>query len=69
MCIHFDFHICNGRLAHDGFRGINTCKNVSVVDYVVVSPILMHSITKFEICEFINILSNVHCAVICRHKY
>ena len=42
----------------------DTCKDASVVDYVLVSPILMPSITKFEICEFDNILTDVHCAVV-----
>ena len=64
MCKKIDIHICNGRLVNDAFCGKHTCKDVSVVDNVVVSPILMPSITKFEICEFNNILSDVHCAVV-----
>ena len=47
MCKNFAIHICNGRLGNDAFCGKNTCKDVSVVDYVLVSPILMPSITKF----------------------
>ena len=42
----------------------NTYKDASVVDYVVVSLNLMPSITKFKICEFNNISTDVHSAVV-----
>ena len=64
MCKNADIYICNGRLGNAAVCGINTCKDASVVDYVVVTPILMLSITKFLICEFNNILSDVYCAAV-----
>ena len=64
MCKIVDIHICNGRLGNDAFCGKNTCKDVSVVNYVLVLPNVMPSIARFEICEFNNILSDVHCAVV-----
>ena len=35
MCKIVDIHICNGRLGNDAFCGKNTCKDASVVNYVL----------------------------------
>ena len=55
--------IANGRLGDDRYIGKTTCKNVSVVDYVIASPKILTYLTKFSIADFNTIFSYVHCAI------
>ena len=55
--------IANGRLGDDRYIGKTTCKNVSVVDYVIASPKILTYLTKFSIADFNAIFSDVHCAI------
>ena len=60
ICKSFDVHIANGRIDKDAYTGKTTCKGVSVVDYVLLSPELFPSISYFEVLPFDPILSDVH---------
>ena len=60
--------ICNGRAGRDT-PGKLTCKNASVVDYVIMSYNLFDNIYDFEVCDFNELFSDVHCAVLIQlHK-
>jgi hypothetical protein len=50
--------ILNGRFGTNS--SISTCKNTSVVDYMIVSSNLFYSINSFEIFDFDPLLSDVH---------
>ena len=68
MCKSLGILIANGRLYNDKNKGAFTCKNASVVDYIICSPVLYSNIVFFNICEFNPLLSDVHCAVECHIK-
>ncbi|WAR04838.1 hypothetical protein MAR_020207 [Mya arenaria] len=63
-CKPLDVHILNllmfTLLGSDVFIGKTTCKNVSVIDYLVFSPCLFPKIDKFDILPFDPLLSDVH---------
>jgi hypothetical protein len=63
FCKTCDYIIVNGRVGSDAGLGNMTCKNASVVDYVVVSRNLLYCIDEFEVMEFNDLLSDVHCPV------
>ena len=50
MCKNLDFIIGNGRC------GTDTCKNVSCVDYAIVSKSLLCAVSEFKVVEFHEIL-------------
>ena len=52
--------ICNGRVGNDKHKGSYTCKNSSVVDYVICSPNMFEYVEDFEILEFSNLFSDAH---------
>ena len=54
--------IANGRLAND-LRGNLTCKDASVIDYCILSYELFVNVHYFNVCEFNELFSDVHCAV------
>ena len=58
-----DLNIANGRLGRDRFLGRKTCKGVSVVDYVILSPILFPYISNFEILPFDPMLSDAYSGI------
>ena len=59
MCKYNDLFICNGRMGDDT-DGEFTCKNVSVVDYVIGSSDLLKIVDTFSVLEFSKLLSDAH---------
>ena len=60
LCKTFGINILNGRYGMDKNLGLFTCKDASVVDYIIVSPSLFQSIIDFQVLDFDSILSDVH---------
>ena len=52
-----NLHIMNGRYGADKGIGKTTCKNASVVDYILISENLSPYVEKFDILEFDCIIS------------
>ena len=63
LCKTLDVHVVNGRCGADYLIGRQTCKNSSVIDYVIMSPELFPSIQYFEVLDFDPLLSDIHCPV------
>ena len=63
FCKNMNLVIINGRCGKDKNIGKPTCKDVSVVDYMITSPELLRHIDNFEINDFDPLLSDVHCAI------
>ena len=61
LCRNLDLRMLNGRFGPDSSRP--TCKNVSVVDYALVSTNLFSNVVSCNISDFDPILSDVHSAV------
>ena len=55
--------IMNGRLCQDANIGNITCKNASVVDYVILSHCLFQHVSDFFILDFNGMYSDVHSAI------
>jgi hypothetical protein len=60
LCKSINLLIANGRCGSDLHVGRTTCKNTSLVDYVLLSPCVFPNIVDFEICDFDPILSDIH---------
>ena len=56
--------IVNGRAGSDASIGKCTCKNVSVVDYALVSSDLFPLISDFAVLDFCELYSDVHCPIV-----
>ena len=65
MCKYNDLFICNGRMGDDKNTGEFTCKNVSVVDYVIGSSKFLTIVETFSVLEFSKLLSDAHRIVLC----
>ena len=65
MCKSLRVLILNGRLSNDKYVGKFTCRNASVVDYIIVSPMLFSQVLYFNVAEFCELYSDVHCTVEC----
>ena len=66
MCKSVDVKFANGRLGSDRGIGSFTCQKTngcSVVDYVVLSPVLMPLVQVFKIHDYDPCLSDVHCLI------
>ena len=63
LCKNTDIHIINGRFGKDFCIGALTCKNSSLVDYIIASPPLFSLLADFEVLEFNEMLSDVHCPI------
>ena len=63
LCICQELLIVNGRVRNDKGKGKLTCKNTSLVDYVIASPCIFPNLTYFDIEDFDHLLSDVHCAI------
>ena len=63
FCKYNDVFILNGRIGEDKEIGKFTCKNVSVVDYIISSPKYLMHITNVQVSEFSKLLSYVHCPI------
>ena len=55
--------IANGRLGKDKGIGELTCKNTSVIDYVLLSYDMFDTVIDFDILDFDEMLSDIHCAI------
>ena len=60
MCKRCSLYIANGRIFDDKFVGKTTCKNVSTVDYLILSPEVFTHITDFSVLDFDPMISDVH---------
>ena len=65
FCKNMNLVIINGRCGKDKNIGKPTCRDVSVVDYMITSPELLKHIDNFEKNDFDPLLSDVglHCAI------
>jgi len=63
LCKSLELLIANGRLGKDQGTGALTCKNSTVIDYCILSPVLFSYVTDFEILPFDNMISDVHNAL------
>ena len=61
--------IANGRIGKDAEIGEFTCKNASVVDYVLLSNTLIDQVANFEILCFNELFSDIHCAVLAKFSF
>ena len=61
MCKNLNMFICNGRCGNDKHIGKTTCKNKSVVDYLISSSMCLSLLKQFEILDFSPLYSDVHC--------
>jgi hypothetical protein len=62
LCKEQGLYILNGRAGND-LNGEFTCKNKSVVDYCISSPVIINSCIEFEVMEFLELYSDVHCPI------
>ena len=60
LCKRCSLFIANGRIYSDKYIGHTTCKDASVVDYLILAPELFMFISEFEICDFNPMFSDVH---------
>jgi hypothetical protein len=58
--------IVNGRVGQDANYGKTTCAEVSVIDYMIGSPVLFSYIENFFVDIFDPLLSDKHSPIICR---
>ena len=60
LCKRCSLYIANGRLHCDKLIGKNTCKDASLVDYLILSPIVFDYVSEFEVFDFNPMFSDVH---------
>lgn len=63
VCKSFNLCIANSRLGKDKFLGNKTCKGTSVIDYVIMSPLLFTAVKDFEILPFDPMRSDAHSGI------
>ena len=63
FCKNNNLIILNGRCRDDKYVGKTTCKDKSVIDYIIISTDSNLSIEDFEVYEFSPLLSDVHCPI------
>ena len=68
FCITQRLLIVNGRVGGDADLGKLTCKNASLVDYVIASPWVFPCICDFYVGDFDECLSDIHCPVFIKLK-
>ncbi|CAC5416793.1 unnamed protein product [Mytilus coruscus] len=61
FCKNNSIFIANGRICDDAGIGKVTCSEISIVDYLIVSPELFPFITEFQVVDFDPLISDVHC--------
>ena len=59
FCKSNNLFICNGRFGESS--SLLTCKDASVVDYVIVSGNFIQHVHNFSVLDFCNMLSDAHC--------
>ena len=62
MCRILNLHMLNGRYGADNEIGKPTCKNWSIVNYIIISEKLA-IISDFNILDFDGTLSDIHCPI------
>ncbi|CAG2208234.1 unnamed protein product [Mytilus edulis] len=60
FCKRSGIYICNGRLFADKHIGCTTCKDASLVDYLIMSPCMFDITSDFGIVDFNPMFSDVH---------
>lgn len=60
LCKRSGIFICNGRIFADKNIGHTTCKDSSLVDYLIMSPCLFNIVSDFVIDDFNPMFSDVH---------
>lgn len=60
FCKRCSLYMANGRLHNDKFIGKNTCKDASLVDYLLLSSSVFEKVSEFEIFDFNPMFSDVH---------
>ena len=60
LCKRCSLYIANGRVYKDKFIGRSTCKDTSLVDYLILSSNLFHILADFEVLPFNPMFSDVH---------
>jgi hypothetical protein len=50
-------------MGNDRLIGSPTCKDVSLIDYVISSPMCLSMFSSFDVLEFSSLYSDVHCPV------
>ncbi|CAG2198112.1 unnamed protein product [Mytilus edulis] len=60
LCKRSGIYICNGRLFADKNIGCTTCKDASLVDYLIMSPCMFDITSDFGIVDFNPMFSDVH---------
>ena len=68
FCISQRLLIVNGRVGRDADLGKLTCKNASLVDYVIASPCVFPCICDFYVGGFDEWLFDIHCPVFIKLK-
>ena len=63
FCKSMQLFICNGRVGSDMNVGDLTCKNASIVDYVLISYDIFDYVNSFHILDFNELYSDVHCPI------
>ena len=63
FCKSMQLSICNGRVGSDANVGDLTCKNASIVDYVIMSSDMFNHLMSFHILDFNELYSDVHCPI------
>ena len=64
LCKNIGMYILNGRCHNDKDLGKLTCKNASVVDYVICTDELFNRIADFYVDQFDPLLYDIHCPII-----
>ena len=60
-CKRCGLFICNGKIFKDRTIGRNTCKDSSLVYYLIVHPSMFDFISYFKVEDFNPMFSDVHC--------
>ena len=68
FCISQRLLIVSGGVGKDADLGKLTCKNASLVDYVIASPCVFPCICDFYVGDFDECLSDIHCPVFIKLK-
>ena len=63
LCKCNDLFIVNGRIGGDTNIGKLTCKNSSIVDYVISSVDFLKCIVDMDVLEFSKLYSDVHSSI------
>jgi len=52
LCRRCSLFIANSRLHNDKYIGHTTCKDISIVDYLIMYPLLFQYVNEFTMCDF-----------------